>query len=69
MTWVHEDCDRPLKVAERRTEHARHLKEKLLEEEGKRKKVEDELETQGAKLEGAHAELAPAQAEVAHLKA
>ena len=41
MTWAHEDCDRPLKVAKRRTEYAHHLKEKLLEEEGKRQKVED----------------------------
>ena len=41
MMWVHENYDRPLKVAEKRTEYARHLTEKLLEEEGKRKKVED----------------------------
>ena len=32
MTKAHEDCDRPLKVAERQTEHARHLKEELLKE-------------------------------------
>ena len=58
-----------MKVTKRRTKHARHLKEKLLEEEGKRKKAEDMLEIQGAELEGACAELAAAQAEVAHLKA
>ena len=69
MTWVHEDCHRPLKVMERQTEHAHHLKEKLLEEEGKRKKVEDQLETQGAELERARAELAAAQVEVARFKA
>ena len=69
MTWAHEDYHRPLKVTERRTEHAHHLKEKLLEEEGKRKKVEDQLETQGAELERARAELAAAQVEVARFKA
>ena len=41
MTWAHEDCDKPLKVMERWTDYARHLTEKLLEEEGKRKKVEE----------------------------
>ena len=60
MTWAHEDCDRPLKVADRRTEHAHHLKEKLLEEEKKRKKAEDQMETHGAELNRVCAELAVA---------
>ena len=60
MTWAHEDCDRSLKVMERRTEYARHLKEKLLEEEGKRKKVEDQLEIHEVELKGARIELAAA---------
>ena len=46
MTWAHKDCNRPLKVTERGTDYARHLKEKLLEEERKKKKVEEQLETQ-----------------------
>ena len=37
MTWAHEDCDRPLKVSERKAEYAKELKVKVLEEEGKRK--------------------------------
>ena len=53
---------------EKRTENARHLKEKFLEEEGKRKKVKDQLETQRVELEGARAELAVAQVEVARFK-
>ena len=40
MTWAYEDCDRPLKVVESRAEYALHLKERLLEEEGKKKKVD-----------------------------
>ena len=50
-------------------EHARHLKEKLLEEEGKRKKADDQLETLGFELEGGRAKLAAGQAEVALRKA
>ena len=34
-----EDYDRPLRVGDRRAKHARQLKKKLLEEEGKRKKL------------------------------
>ena len=45
MNWAHEDCDTPLRVRERQAEHTLHLKEKLLEEEGKRKKAKDQLET------------------------
>ena len=69
MTWVHEDCDRPLRVRERQIEHARLLKERLQEEEKMGKKAEKQLETQGAELEGAHVELAAAQTEVTGLKA
>ena len=32
MTRAHEDWDRPSKVTEGQTDHAHHLKEKLLEE-------------------------------------
>ena len=68
MTWAYEDCDRSLKVLEKRTEYAHHLKEKFLEEERKRKKVEDQLETHGVELEGARTKLAAAQADVACFK-
>ena len=61
MTWVHEDCDGPLRVGERQIEHARLLKERLLEEERMRKKAEEQLETQRAKLEGACDELVAAK--------
>ena len=40
MTWAHEDYDRPVKVAEKWAEYAQHLRETVLEKEGKRKKVE-----------------------------
>ena len=40
MTWAYGDCDRLLKVAEKQAEYACQLKEKVLEEEGRRKKVE-----------------------------
>ena len=45
MTWAYEDYDRPLKFVERWAEYAFHLKERLLEEEGKRKTVKGQLET------------------------
>ena len=68
MTWAHEDCDRPLRIRERKIKHAHLLKERLQEEEGMRKKAKEQLETQGAELEGARTELAAAQIEVTSLK-
>ena len=68
MTWAYEDCDRLLKVTKKRAEYTLHLKERVLEEEGKRKKVEAQLKTQGVELEGAWADLAVAQAEVPTLR-
>ena len=65
MTWAYEDCDRPLKVLEKLAKFAIRLKERVLEEKGKRKEVEAQLETKGAELEGAQADLAIARAEVA----
>ena len=69
MAWAYEDCDWPLKVMERQADYGLHLKERFLEEEGKRKKVEGQLETQGVELDAVRAELATARAEVAHLTA
>ena len=69
MTLAYEDCDRPLKVFEKWAEYAQHLRERVLEEEGKRKKVVGQLESQGVELEGVHTELAAARAEVARLMA
>ena len=69
VTWAYQDCDRPMWVSEKRDELARVLKERALEEEGKRQEVEAQLETKRDELEGAWAELATAQAEVACLKA
>ena len=66
MTWAYKDY-RPLKVANKRAEYAHHLKKRVLEKEGKRKKVEAQLETQGVELEGARADLAATPAEVARL--
>ena len=60
MTWAYEDCDRPLKVSKERAESAKHLKERVLEEEGRRKEVEAQLETKEAELKGARADLAAA---------
>ena len=37
---MNEDYDRSLKVTEKRAEYAQHLRERVLEEEGKRRKVE-----------------------------
>ena len=68
MTWVHKDCDRPLKVGEKQIEHVQLLNERLLEEEEMRKKAEKQLETQRVELEGAHAERATTQTEVTGLK-
>ena len=44
------------------------MKEKLQEEKELRQKVEDTVETRGAELEGARAELKTAQAKLAELK-
>ena len=54
---------------ERWDEYAKELKEKVLEEEGRRKEAEAQLETKDAELERAQAELAVAQAEMACFKA
>ena len=40
MTWAYEDSHRLLNVSEKWAEFAKHLKEKVLEEEGRRKEVE-----------------------------
>ena len=61
MTWAHEDCDRPLRIGVRRIEHPRLLKKRLQEEEEMRKKDKEQLETQGAELEGDRADLTAAQ--------
>ena len=60
MAWVLEEYDRPLRVKKRRIKYGRLLKERLQEEEEMRKKVEEQLETKGAELEGAYAELTTA---------
>ena len=58
----------PLRVGERRLEFGHLMKENLQVEEEKRKKAEEQLETEGVELEGARAELMATQAEVAQLK-
>ena len=68
MAWVVEDCSRPLRIGDKRIEYGRLLKEQLQVEEEMRKKVEKQLETKGAELEGSRVELMAAQAEVAQLK-
>ena len=68
MTWAHQDCDRQLRVGERQIEYGHLLKKMLQEEEGMRKKVEEQLEAQGAELEEAYVELMIAQTEMAQLK-
>ena len=65
MAWALEDCSRPLRIGERRIEYGHLIKEKLQVEEEMRKKAEEQLETKGAELEGARAELAAAQTQVA----
>ena len=47
MAWVLEDCDRPLRIGERREDYDRVMKENLQAEKVVRKKVEEQLETQG----------------------
>ena len=39
MTWAYWDCDRSLQVSEKQAELARVLRERALEEEGKRKEA------------------------------
>ena len=68
MTWAYEDCDRLLKVSKKQSKFAKQLKERVLEAEGKMKKVKAQLETKGVELEGAQADLAATQAEVARLE-
>ena len=69
MTWAYLDCDVPLWVSKKRAEFPNQLKERVLEEEGKRKEVETQLETKGVELDGAQADLATARAKVARLEA
>ena len=38
MTWAYEDCDKPLKILEKQPKFAKHLKEKVLKEEGRMKR-------------------------------
>ena len=68
MAWALQDCDRTLRLEEKRKNFDRALKENLKVEEELRKKAEEQLETQGAELEGACAKLKAAQAELAQLK-
>ena len=68
MAWVLEDYGIPLRIGERQLKFSRLIKENLQAEEEKRKKAEEQLETKGAELKGAHIELTAAQAEVAQLK-
>ena len=57
MAWVLQDCDRVLKLGESRKEFGHALKEKIQAKEQLRKKVEEQVKTQGAELEATHAEL------------
>ena len=56
MAWALQDCDRTLKLGELRKDFGHAMKEKLREEEQLWKKVVEQAETQGAKLEGGRAE-------------
>ena len=68
MAWAHQDCDRTLRLREQQKDFSRRMKEKLQEEKELRQKAEDAVETRGAELEGARAELKTAQVELAGLK-
>ena len=68
MDWVLQDYERTLKLGEKRKDFDCTKKENLKAEEELRKKVEEQLETRGAKLERVRAELRAAQAELAQLK-
>ena len=68
MAWTLEDCDKPLRIGKKREHYGSVMKENLQVKEQRRKKAEEQLETQGAELEGAHAELKAAQAKLAQLK-
>ena len=68
MAWAHQDCDRTLRLREQRKDFSRRMKEKLRDEEELRRKVEDTVETRGAELEEARAELKATQPELAELK-
>ena len=68
MDWVLQDCERTLKLGEKRKDFDCTKKENLKAEEELRKKVEEQLETRGAKLERVRAELRATQAELAQLK-
>ena len=68
MAWPLQDCDQILKLGETRKDFGCVMKEKLQAEEQLREKAEEQLETRGAELEGARAELKTVQAELAELK-
>ena len=68
MAWELQDRYRTLKLGEKRKDFGRIMKESLKADEKLRKKAEEQLETQGAKLEGAYAELRATQAELVQLK-
>ena len=57
MAWALQDCDRTLKLGEKRKDFYRAMKENLKVEKELRKKAEEQLETRGGELEGARAEL------------
>ena len=68
MAWALQDYYRTLKLGEKGKDFGRVMKENLKADEEVRKKAKEQLETRGAKLEGARAELRAAQAELAQLK-
>ena len=68
MPWALQDCDRVLKLGERRKDFGRVMKKNFQAEKEMRKEVKRKLETQGVKLQGARAELKAAQTELAQLK-
>ena len=68
MACTLQDCDLILKLRETRKDFSRIMKEKLQVEEQLREKAEEQLETQGAELEGARTKLKTVQAELAELK-
>ena len=68
MAWALQDCDWILKLGESLKDFSHVMKKKLQVEKQLREKVEEQLETQEAMLEGARAELKTVQAELAELK-
>ena len=57
MAWALQDCDKPLRIGERREDNSHIMKENLQAEKERRKEAEEQLETQGTELKGARAEL------------